>query len=104
MDMHWEPVYKFCTPCQFHFTHIIKMETFGRDQEYILEKAGVKDFVGLHKDNVGRGGQTSQDLTRKYLQELPPKLYEQLLKIYQVDLDIFGYEAPKLDIGKHMKT
>ncbi len=32
LDMHWEPVYKFCTPCQFHFNHIIKMETFSRDQ------------------------------------------------------------------------
>ena len=97
MDMHWEPVYKFCTPCQFHFNHIIKMETFNRDQEYILEKAGIKHVVGLHKDNVGRGGQTSQDLTNKYLQELPPRMYEQLLKIYQIDLDIFGYQAPKFD-------
>ncbi len=41
MDMHWEPVYKFCTPCQFKFSHILKMETFDRDQEFILEKAGV---------------------------------------------------------------
>ena len=41
MDMHWEPVYKFCTPCQFKFSHIIKMETFERDQRVILEKAGV---------------------------------------------------------------
>jgi hypothetical protein len=32
MDMHWEPVYKFCTPCQFPITHIVKMETFNQDQ------------------------------------------------------------------------
>ena len=73
------------------------METFDRDQEYILEKAGIKHVVGVHKDNVGRGGQTSQDLTNKFLQELPPKMYEQLLKIYQIDLDIFSYKAPKFD-------
>ena len=73
------------------------METFDRDQEFILEKAGIKNVVGVHKDNVGRGGQTSLDLTNKFLQELPPKMYEQLLKIYQIDLDIFGYKAPKFD-------
>jgi hypothetical protein len=95
MDMHWEPVYKFCTPCQFQFSHIVKMETFDRDQELILEKVGIRNVVGLHKDNVGRGGQTSEDLTHKYLLELPPKLYDQLIKIYQIDLDMFGYKAPK---------
>ena len=93
--MHWEPVYKFCTPCQFQFSHIVKMETFDRDQELILEKVGIRNVVGLHKDNVGRGGQTSEDLTHKYLKELPPKLYDQLIKIYQIDLDLFGYKAPK---------
>jgi len=72
------------------------METFSRDQAYILEKAGIKHVVGLHKDNVGRGGRTSEDLTNKYLKELPPMMYEQLLKIYQIDLDIFGYKAPKM--------
>jgi len=70
------------------------METFDRDQEYILNKVGIKNDVGLHKDNVGRGGPTSQDLTIKYLQELPPKLYELLLEIYRIDFDIFGYEVP----------
>ena len=32
MDMHWEPVYKFCTPCLLPITHIVKMETFNQDQ------------------------------------------------------------------------
>ena len=70
------------------------METFDRDQEVILEKVGLRNVVGLHKDNVGKGGQTSEDLTKKYLQELPPKLYNHLVKIYQIDLDLFGYKAP----------
>jgi hypothetical protein len=60
-----------------------------------LEKVGIKNDVGLHKDNVGRGGRTSKDLTMEYLQKLPPKFYELLLKIYQIDFDIFGYEAPQ---------
>jgi Sulfotransferase family len=97
MDMHWEPVYKFCTPCQFQFTDIIKMETFDRDQDRILQKAGIKDIVGLRKDNVGKGGETSEEMTATYLKELSPKLFQQLLKIYQIDFDIFGYKIPKLD-------
>jgi len=62
-----------------------------------LEKAGIKHMVGLHKDNVGRGGQTTADVTREYLQELSQELYEKLLKMYQIDFDIFGYTVPKLN-------
>jgi Sulfotransferase family len=98
MDMHWEPAYKFCTPCQFQFTDIVKMETFDRDQDQILQKAGIKDLVGLRKDNVGKGGETSEEMTTKYLKELPPKLFKQLVSIYQIDFDIFGYKVPKLDL------
>ena len=65
--------------------------------EYILSQRGLFETVGLHKDNIGRGGQTSKALTIKYLKELTPKLYQQLLKIYQIDFDLFGYELPNLN-------
>ena len=32
MDLHWMPVFKFCTPCLLPITHIVKMETFNLDQ------------------------------------------------------------------------
>ena len=66
-------------------------------QEYILNQRGLIEIVGLHKDNISRGGQTSKELTITYLKELTPKLYQQLLKIYQIDFDLFGYEAPDLN-------
>jgi len=62
-----------------------------------LEKAGIKHVVGIHKENVGRGGQTTADGTREYLQELSQELYDKLLKMYKIDFDIFGYTIPKLD-------
>ena len=65
-------------------------------QEYILNQRGLIQIVGLHKDNISRGGQTSKGLTIKYIEELTPKLYQQLLKIYQIDFDLFGYKAPNL--------
>jgi hypothetical protein len=96
--MHWEPVFKFCTPCQLNFTHIVKMETFDRDQIYILEKAEIRNLTGgVHKDNVGKGGQTSTNLTQHFLQELSPKLYQCLVDIYKVDFDLFGYEIPAFE-------
>ena len=72
------------------------METFDRDLEYILKKAEIKKGVGLRKDNVGRDGQTFDNVTRKYLQELNPRQYEQLIDVYQIDMDLFGYKAPSI--------
>ena len=30
--MHWIPAFDFCNVCQTDFTHIVKMETYARDQ------------------------------------------------------------------------
>ena len=74
------------------------METFDRDQYHILEKLEIQNLTGgLHKDNVGKGGQTSKDLTKSFLQELSPKLYENLVNIYKIDFDLFGYEIPAFE-------
>ncbi len=62
----------------------------------ILDKAGVKNIVGkLHRDNVGKGKQNSTELMHNYLRELSLKLYNQLVSIYKIDFDLFGYEVPK---------
>ena len=38
LDMHWTPVYKFCTPCLFDLSDIIIFETQNEDAEYIINK------------------------------------------------------------------
>ncbi len=44
-DMHWTPVYSFCNPCQVNMSHVVKFETFDRDQAEILALAGIQDKV-----------------------------------------------------------
>ncbi len=62
----------------------------------ILDKAGIKNIVGkLHRDNVGKGKQNSTELMHNYLRELSVKLYNQLVNIYKIDFDLFGYEVPQ---------
>ena len=70
---------------------------FNIFQEYILNQTGIRNLVGLHSDNIGRGGRTSKTLTENYLKELTPKLLSQLIKMYQIDLDLFGYDPPTYD-------
>lgn len=97
MDMHWEPVYRFCSPCQFNFTYIIKMETFSRDQKHVMEKSGIIHRVAQRQDNVGPGGPTSPEMTTAHLKSLPKEIFDKLVKIYEIDFVLFGYRVPKFD-------
>ena len=60
----------------------------------VILNTGLRKLVPLRKDNVGKGGQTSEDLTKAYLNELPKNLYEEIVKIYKIDFDLFGYDLP----------
>ena len=62
----------------------------------ILDKAGIKNIVGkTHKDNVGKGIQNSTEMMHTYLRQLSLKIYNELVSIYKIDFDLFGYEVPK---------
>lgn len=97
MDMHWQPVYKFCTPCHFNLSYILKMETFERDLKFVLEKAGIYNETSLRKDNVAANGQTSQEVTYSYLKLLPSELYKSLISVYKIDFDLMGYQVPSYE-------
>ena len=50
-DMHWAPANDFCAPCQLFshstngLTSVVHMETFGRDRDYVLKRAGLRGKV-----------------------------------------------------------
>ena len=93
-DMHWAPVYSFCNPCQVKVNAITKIETLEEDAEYILKKINVaKDQISMSKKNSASDGKKASEVTNTYLRSLGNPLYEQLLNIYEIDFDIFGYKA-----------
>ena len=71
------------------------METFDRDQEYILEKSGIKDKVTRVKKHVKRNPRSSEKFVQKYLDQLSPSLYEKIINLYSIDFQIFNYPLPK---------
>ena len=104
LDMHWTPAYSFCNPCQVNLTHIIKLETFDRDTNWIVEKANLSNFLpkvkkleNNHslKKNAAKDGQNTSSLFQTYLRNLSQDLLNDLNKIYEIDFDIFGYQQIK---------
>ena len=94
VDMHWAPVYRFCNPCQVNLTHIIKMETFQRDTDKILESTNLSQYLPTRaneRQNASKGKHNSSVDATLYLDELPSDLRTALNNFYQIDFDLFGY-------------
>jgi len=58
------------TTFQVNFSHIIKFETFERDQSYIIRKSGIENLVTTHRENVARDGKKSADVVMASLKIL----------------------------------
>uniref|UniRef100_A0A182MUA9 Carbohydrate sulfotransferase n=1 Tax=Anopheles culicifacies TaxID=139723 RepID=A0A182MUA9_9DIPT len=100
-DEHWSPVYSFCTPCSINFTLIAKMETFQRDSEYIIRQAGLETLL-LNKMPrykarwiTNRSASDTRNLIPRYFAQIDEKLLTDVLEIYQLDFELFGYNSTK---------
>ncbi|XP_055639200.1 carbohydrate sulfotransferase 11 [Toxorhynchites rutilus septentrionalis] len=100
-DEHWSPVYSFCTPCSINFTLIAKVETFQRDSEYIIRQAGLETLLlnklprSKARAIANRSTSNTRSLTPRYFSQIDEHLLTEVLEIYQLDFELFGYNSTK---------
>lgn len=100
-DEHWSPVYSFCTPCSINFTLIAKVETFQRDSEYIIRQAGLETLLlnklprGKARAIANRATSNTRNLVPRYFAQIDEQLLTEVLEIYQLDFELFGYNSTK---------
>jgi len=95
LDMHWAPVYSFCNPCQVNFKVIASFETLQRDLEFVIDSAKIGHLIKAEKRNEAKGGWKSSEMVSAYLKDLGEPLYNKVVEIYRIDLEIFGYQIRK---------
>ena len=80
---------------QVNFTDLVKFETFDRDQDYILDKSGIKDLVKVEtKVAAGAIPRSSADFVQGYVDEVSQELLDKIVNLYLVDFLIFDYPLP----------
>ncbi|XP_070499217.1 carbohydrate sulfotransferase 11 [Chironomus tepperi] len=90
LDMHWQPITNFCTPCQVHFDLILKFETLDEDQRYLIEKAGLTGIIKPEHRNSGKGKNTNEILMSFYAQ-LTKSQVKGLYNVFRHDFELFDY-------------
>lgn len=99
LDEHWSPYWKFCTPCSINYTLILKLETLQRDTNYLIRTAGLESLLidKIPKNKVAkitnRAKSSTKNLLTKYYSQIDENLLREILKIYQLDFDLFGYDS-----------
>ena len=93
LDIHFHSYDASCFVCDLPYQYIIKLETFAEDYQFITRKMGLWDNfdeahknVGILKENQSKGLDYLDVLHR-----LDPSTLEQLIKLKQTEMDMFGY-------------
>ena len=69
-----------------------KTETFSDDLKYILDQKNLT-LPGFANDELNSHNvEHEDDRTRKYFNQLSSRQRKQIRKLYQADLEMFGYD------------
>lgn len=96
-DTHWKPMFQLCDPCNIQYNIIGKIESITRDADFVLKTIGApKDLKYPTMKHHSNDSRTNEEITKQYLETLPPKLYRQLLELYSPDFSMFEYSYYKI--------
>ena len=98
MDTHLRPQVVDCDYCSINYTFVAKSESFQKNLDFILSKAGVPEEFHRVPDFQKRdhGRAKPSDINATY-SELSSRLKRGLKEFYFYDFEMFGYDANKYD-------
>jgi len=87
-NVHWRPYYGECDYCNVSYRVILKSESYPTDLAHLGRMANVsfRTSERIHSTN------TSHQLTKKYIKELPQHVLLQLYQVFKIDFDMFDYD------------
>ena len=101
LNSHIRPFWASCPFCALDFDIIGHLEDYEEDEKFIVENLSLEIPLGLHK-NSALGQKSDSVLGQKivherrinFFEQIPTELTQKLIKIYELDFDMFGYQKP----------
>ena len=98
LDVHWEPIYSYCRPCEIEYDFIGHQETFEEDVSYILRNViqtnlTFAQLFDLEQDRLSTDKvKVKEDMARNTsYRQLSNKTLERLITFLNDDFRLFGY-------------
>ncbi|RMC03038.1 hypothetical protein DUI87_20231 [Hirundo rustica rustica] len=89
---HWQTVYSLCHPCHIHYDLIGKYETLEEDSNYVLQLAGVGNYLKF--PTYAKSTRTTDEMTTEFFQNISSLHQMQLYEVYKLDFLMFNYSVP----------
>ncbi|XP_065673248.1 carbohydrate sulfotransferase 11 isoform X2 [Hydra vulgaris] len=93
-DKHWRPMTQLCSPCQFKYKYLGKMETLFEDANAILQNTGISQKFIFPSNSRDRYKPISTTEMKKQFLSLKTSEIRKLYNIYKDDFLAFGYTLP----------
>ncbi|XP_053997655.1 carbohydrate sulfotransferase 9-like [Hylaeus anthracinus] len=92
-DEHWAPFVDTCEPCLIKYNYILKFDTFDRDQQFLIQELGLREYLYEKSDlrNINPRGVTTTAVVKEYMQNVPRSLLDEINKVYETDFKLFSY-------------
>ena len=105
-NVHLTTIEKWCSPCYIDYDLILKLETAQTDLEYLVDLKGLsKAFRTLHENkalfkvNETPKNMNFTDRTLKHYSGIDTGVLNNILEIYEDDMNLFGYSAELKPMG-----
>ncbi|XP_069811733.1 carbohydrate sulfotransferase 11 isoform X1 [Dendropsophus ebraccatus] len=89
---HWQTVFSLCHPCHIHYDLIGKYETLEEDSNYVLQLAGVGNYLKF--PTFAKSTRTTDEMTAEFFQNISSEHQTQLYEVYKLDYLMFNYSTP----------
>ena len=100
VNIHMQPFVKRCHYCSIPYDVVGRIETFDEDVKYIIIKNRLEDILpledtlSLHENKSGEKTKEAKERNSlKLFSELNKKQIHQLYQMYQMDFEMFRYNA-----------
>ncbi|KAH0620616.1 hypothetical protein JD844_021268 [Phrynosoma platyrhinos] len=95
MDIHWQPMFLLCDPCNIHYDILGKFETLIQDVDHVLRRINAPESL-YYPDTKSHASQkrTNKDITLDYLRKLTFDQIQMVMDLYQIDFSMFNYSFP----------
>lgn len=91
MDVHWRPIFNYCSTCTIPYKNIFKFENIDVEMEKLKQIIGPEKNIPERIMNPNPTEMTNEELTQLYFQQLSEGDISYLYKVYEFDFKIFGY-------------
>ena len=99
VNEHWMPYEDLCRPCNVKYDFIGSIDTLERDVKHVMRQihANETKYRLVQMRGAPKPLVKTKQLTAEFLRQLPRKYFDELLKLFKADHELFNYRIPDFE-------